>query len=702
MARSFAFSNTSIPIRISTASVAGTSDTRTIIPVITSSDLSSLSSSVEYPSSTSIMLASLTDQTTDSHLSIPSSSSQFSPSSTAAKSSFASSRSIALVTSTSPPASLLSRPPSASPGNSTRLSTRPALSSSLPSSSAVERQSPSILSSPSPSASALKASAHRAAASFSLRITTGAASDLILMTVSPTRSVPSLRTQSAAATPSGQQDSSTSLPPTSSSIRTSIPASATLLPSPFTAVNPAPGSLTFSATSSTYSIPRFTLNNTRSIALPSFSTSRGLESGPATTILITIDLSSITASKPSTTPSTALSSSPSFVFVWTRSSLPASTISHIPTVIATPPAPTSTISAATFAANLAQAQGYNVLFSTLNFSSPCTDRQIACIGGSVGTCNNEGSFQITDVCEKGARCFALPMNSTSGVLVGCADVAAARSVLGLSLSPSSSSLGETRSATGLESTSSFASVSSVLESTAQVSPTLTSRTPDTCSTVETTAGPPPPTQSFASQTTPPLVQPTTSRRFASQTTLPLGQPTLLTSKSPLTSESAPSTSTFPYAPEPSASTTVVADPEPVPAPISTPTPNGPTSAEPISTIYTTIQPEQSTVTIILTKPLPLPTAPALAPASTSTSASSRTRDSGFLTIIPVPPPPPPPAPKPGPPSLGAGSRGDDDDGAGSSCEGKKERVTVTETETVTETVTEKETVTATATVIIAS
>ncbi|KAJ5046627.1 uncharacterized protein L3040_003865 [Drepanopeziza brunnea f. sp. 'multigermtubi'] len=418
MARSFAFSNTSIPIRISTASVAGTSDTRTIIPVITSSDLSSLSSSVEYPSSTSIMLASLTDQTTDSHLSIPSSSSQFSPSSTAAKSSFASSRSIALVTSTSPPASLLSRPPSASPGNSTRLSTRPALSSSLPSSSAVERQSPSILSSPSPSASALKASAHRAAASFSLRITTGAASDLILMTVSPTRSVPSLRTQSAAATPSGQQDSSTSLPPTSSSIRTSIPASATLLPSPFTAVNPAPGSLTFSATSSTYSIPRFTLNNTRSIALPSFSTSRGLESGPATTILITIDLSSITASKPSTTPSTALSSSPSFVFVWTRSSLPASTISHIPTVIATPPAPTSTISAATFAANLAQAQGYNVLFSTLNFSSPCTDRQIACIGGSVGTCNNEGSFQITDHewgagwvcgCGRGQECIGLEL-----------------------------------------------------------------------------------------------------------------------------------------------------------------------------------------------------------------------------------------------------------------------------------------------------
>ncbi|KAI9052336.1 hypothetical protein LZ554_003686 [Drepanopeziza brunnea f. sp. 'monogermtubi'] len=396
MARSFAFSNTSIPITISTASIAGTSDTLTIIPVITSSGLSSLSSSVEYPSSTSIMLASLTDQTTDSHLSIPSSSSQFSPRSTAAKSSFASSRSIALVTSTSPPASLLSLSPSASPGNSTRLSTRPLLSSSLPSSSAIESQSPSILSSPSPSASALKASANRAAASSALGITTGAASDLIPVTVSPTRPVPSPRTRSAAATLGGQQDSSTSLSPTSSRIRTSIPASVTLLPSPFTAVTPAPGSLTFSSTFSTYSIPRFTLNNTSSIVLPQFSTSTGLESGAATTTLITIDLSSITASKPRTTPSTALSSSPSFVFVSTHASLPASTISQIPTVIAAPPAPTSTISAATFAANLAQAQGYNVLFSTLNFSSPCTDRQIACIGGSVGTCNNEGHFQITD------------------------------------------------------------------------------------------------------------------------------------------------------------------------------------------------------------------------------------------------------------------------------------------------------------------
>ena len=192
---------------------------------------------------------------------------------------------------------------------------------------------------------------------------------------------------------------------------------------------------TFHALSSTFSssvssVSRFTLNNTSSIMplattiseLSSLAASAGFQSESQTTV-ISIAVSSIATSTPTVYPSstsliTSLASTP--------------TITHIPTTLAPSLATGTSISPAQFSSNLAEAQGYNSLFSTLNFSSPCTSNDIACISGNVGNCNAAGSFVIAKVCSAGTECFAMPMNNTIGVVVECTDKAEAANVLGSS------------------------------------------------------------------------------------------------------------------------------------------------------------------------------------------------------------------------------------------------------------------------------
>ncbi|KAH8593842.1 hypothetical protein B0O99DRAFT_192053 [Bisporella sp. PMI_857] len=191
--------------------------------------------------------------------------------------------------------------------------------------------------------------------------------------------------------------------------------------------------------SSSETIPRFSLTNTGIIPLPTelltvtftpsytdnpssdilspssseiSTTTTPLPSGIISTI--TIDLETITGTKkiPVETP----------------------TITKIPTVIESP-TPTS-ITPAQYSSNLAEALGYNKLFAGISATTPCKSGEIACISGSIGNCGNTGTFAL-DECSTGEACFAMPMNNTRGVFVGCTNKASASQILGLGSSPTS-------------------------------------------------------------------------------------------------------------------------------------------------------------------------------------------------------------------------------------------------------------------------
>ncbi|TAQ85371.1 hypothetical protein B7494_g6306 [Chlorociboria aeruginascens] len=185
--------------------------------------------------------------------------------------------------------------------------------------------------------------------------------------------------------------SAASSAPTSVEITSSrtIPAIPTSIATPLPTESPG------SSLNST-SISRFTLN-TSSVPPPSTPTS------PATSTVIAT--SSLTTTLPS--------------------------ITQAPTIIPPAQAVTTSLSPAASASLLAQAQSYNNLFSTLNFSSPCTSGEIACISGNTGTCNTAGNFVIS-TCAAGTSCLAVPISGDDGIYVGCTATASASSILGLS------------------------------------------------------------------------------------------------------------------------------------------------------------------------------------------------------------------------------------------------------------------------------
>ncbi|SPQ24782.1 d0c9ad3e-cc35-487b-bf5e-f42221135e02 [Thermothielavioides terrestris] len=94
-----------------------------------------------------------------------------------------------------------------------------------------------------------------------------------------------------------------------------------------------------------------------------------------------------------------------------------------------PPA-TSTVSPDVYQSNLQIARGYNNVFATLTEQSACEVGQAACVAGGLGLCPSGQSFKVIPCPDPGAACFALPMNTTEGVLVGCANIVEAKRILG--------------------------------------------------------------------------------------------------------------------------------------------------------------------------------------------------------------------------------------------------------------------------------
>ncbi|XMA19862.1 hypothetical protein WAI453_012653 [Rhynchosporium graminicola] len=261
------------------------------------------------------------------------------------------------------------------------------------------------------------------------RTSTGPASDLEPVTETPTRSVPPPVTGSA--TGDGE---TTSLPssPTSTGPNSRL-ISLTCTPSAASSLGATAGnSLSSSIFPSTIlpssmtpsSIPKFSLTNTNSVVVPTPTIPPPQPGSISTTIII--DISSLTALEPSSS-----TLPPPKKPLKTLTPVISSPIILVPTALPPPPPSSNTVPPETLASNLALAQSYNSLFSTLNFSSPCTiSGQIACIAGNQAQCNSEGSFVITDICKDGKKCFAMPMRSVQGVGVGCVDEGIASKVLG--------------------------------------------------------------------------------------------------------------------------------------------------------------------------------------------------------------------------------------------------------------------------------
>ncbi|KAG9246012.1 hypothetical protein BJ878DRAFT_319725 [Calycina marina] len=192
----------------------------------------------------------------------------------------------------------------------------------------------------------------------------------------------------------------------SSDHTTSASATVSALPTPVVTPNTPPkdsSPVTLNSTSSsieitslastTSSIPVFSLINTDSTTPPS------------PTSEIVIDVSSLIGVLPTST----------------------MTFSQIPTIM--PSGTPGSITPAQYSSNLAEAVGYNVLFASLISESTCSSGQVACIAGQVGECNSKGAF-VLDACTSGSACFAMPVNNTIGVFVGCTDKARAAEVLG--------------------------------------------------------------------------------------------------------------------------------------------------------------------------------------------------------------------------------------------------------------------------------
>ncbi|KAK8113838.1 hypothetical protein PG999_005907 [Apiospora kogelbergensis] len=115
------------------------------------------------------------------------------------------------------------------------------------------------------------------------------------------------------------------------------------------------------------------------------------------------------------------------------------------------------------ASNLAQAQQYNGLFGGLKEDSACMTGQVACVNGNIGQCGDSGTFSITP-CIGDTHCFALPMNTTTGVQVGCYDPNVAGRILGESKAAPSASTSASAPASAPASATSTAATTSQVNS----------------------------------------------------------------------------------------------------------------------------------------------------------------------------------------------------------------------------------------------
>ncbi|GJC91726.1 prefoldin subunit [Colletotrichum higginsianum] len=125
---------------------------------------------------------------------------------------------------------------------------------------------------------------------------------------------------------------------------------------------------------------------------------------------------------------------------------------QVPTIRTSTPAASTTVSPEVAANNLASAKTFNSLFASLTENSACAAGQIACVKGNIGLCGPDGAFAIQS-CGAGTSCFALPMKTTEGVIVGCYDPEVASGILGtpasVSVPISSTAAPEAPSASGV-------------------------------------------------------------------------------------------------------------------------------------------------------------------------------------------------------------------------------------------------------------
>lgn len=120
---------------------------------------------------------------------------------------------------------------------------------------------------------------------------------------------------------------------------------------------------------------------------------------------------------------------------------------NIPTaIVASAPPATGTVSPTTYASNLAQANALNDEFTNLTSSSSCSVGQYSCIDAEYAACTDEGKWDVTG-CENGEVCAAMPLNTTSGVQIGCFAKSKVVNVLG-SVPGQSSSVGSNTSEAG--------------------------------------------------------------------------------------------------------------------------------------------------------------------------------------------------------------------------------------------------------------
>lgn len=103
-------------------------------------------------------------------------------------------------------------------------------------------------------------------------------------------------------------------------------------------------------------------------------------------------------------------------------------LAPVPTIISELPVAT-TISEETYASNLEQANDFNEVFAPLTENSPCSAGTVACINGATATCSDATSTFTLAQCDAGSACYALPMEETEGVYVGCYPIADAKAIL---------------------------------------------------------------------------------------------------------------------------------------------------------------------------------------------------------------------------------------------------------------------------------
>jgi len=162
-----------------------------------------------------------------------------------------------------------------------------------------------------------------------------------------------------------------------------------------------PAPVQISPTEATTSVPRFTLTNTN--LFPPASTATDNTTPPNLTTTIVIDVSSITAIRPSPTKTSIL--------------VPSNTPIAAPTE--------------QYKLNLADAKKYMNFFKTLTAESACTLPFSICITGKVTTCDEKTKQPVMRTCEANGSCFAMPNIRDPGVTVDCFGAEFAKALLEL-------------------------------------------------------------------------------------------------------------------------------------------------------------------------------------------------------------------------------------------------------------------------------